>query len=71
MRADMGTKALPEHPFCPHRDVMNGYALVRTAYPEKKLPGYVVVGNSMNEQKSMAKLTAAIMAVPFLHCEQL
>ena len=33
MRADIGTKALPEYPFCVHRDVINGYASARAAYP--------------------------------------
>jgi hypothetical protein len=34
MIADMGTKALPENPFTKFRDVMNGYALAKAAYPE-------------------------------------
>ena len=37
MVADMGTKALPVGQFTLYRDVMNGYALVKAAYPEKEL----------------------------------
>ena len=37
MIADMGTKALPENPFVLFRDVMNGYALVKAAFPDKQM----------------------------------
>ena len=71
MRADMGTKALPEAPFCCHRDIMNGYSLVKAAFPEKELPSYVMVGNSVKENLTLASLMTAIMAVPTDMCEQL
>ena len=41
MVGDMGTKALSEGLFTLFRDVMNGYALVRAAYPNKVLPDLV------------------------------
>jgi hypothetical protein len=41
---DQGTKALSENPFVRLRDVMNGYALVRAAYPEKELSPLVYSG---------------------------
>ena len=34
MLADMGTKAMPEADFVRFRDLMNGYSLVRAAYPD-------------------------------------
>ena len=37
MVADMGTKALPVGQFVLYRDVMNGYALVKAAYPNKTM----------------------------------
>ena len=37
MVADMGTKALPVGQFTLYRDVMNGYALVKAAYPDKEM----------------------------------
>ena len=45
MIADMGTKALPENPFVVFRDVMNGYALVKAAYPNKKLSPLIYDGD--------------------------
>ena len=46
MVADMGTKALPENPFVRLRDIMNGYSLVKAAYPNKRLSEYVYDGGS-------------------------
>ena len=37
MIADMRTKALPVGQFTLYRDVMNGYALVKAAYPDKEM----------------------------------
>jgi len=41
----MGTKALPENPFTLFRDVMNGYALVKAAYPNKVLSPLIYDGD--------------------------
>lgn len=49
MVADMGTKALPLNPFVRFRDIMNGYSLVKAAYPQKKLSKYVYNGGSERE----------------------
>ena len=46
--ADMGTKALPENPFVKYRDIMNGYSLVKAAYPDKQMSEYVYDGGSSN-----------------------
>ena len=46
--ADMGTKALPENPFVRYRDIMNGYSLVKAAYPDKQMSEYVYEGGSSN-----------------------
>ena len=45
MVGDMGTKALAEGLFTLFRDVMNGYGLVRAAYPSKDLPDCVYKGD--------------------------
>jgi hypothetical protein len=45
MIADMGTKALPENPFVLFRDVMNGYALVKSAFPSKQLSPLIYDGD--------------------------
>ena len=45
MVADVGTKALPENPFTMFRDVMNGYALVKAAYPNKTLSPLIYSGD--------------------------
>jgi hypothetical protein len=53
MVADMGTKALPFNPFVRYRDLMNGYSLVKAAYPEKKISKYVHDGGSEKGLKAM------------------
>jgi hypothetical protein len=53
MVADMGTKALPANPFIRYRDIMNGYSLVKAAYPNKKLSKYVHDGGSEVGLKEM------------------
>ena len=45
MIADMGTKALPDNPFTVFRDVMNGYALVKAAFPNKKMSPLIYSGD--------------------------
>ena len=59
MVADMGTKSLPEGPFTLYRDVMNGYALVRAAYPQKKMSPLVYSGDATN-------VTAALVSMQVL-----
>ena len=66
MRADIGTKALPEHPFVHHRDIINGYALVKCAYPGKKLPDYVHVGDQLTHNQNLSALCLQIMNSPFM-----
>jgi hypothetical protein len=56
--SDMGTKALPANPFVRFRDMMNGYSLVRAAYPEKDLPAYVYDGGS---QVTLAMVKASLL----------
>ena len=41
MVADIGTKSIPHPRFAKLRDVMNGYALVKAAYPNKEVPAMV------------------------------
>ena len=65
MRADIGTKALPEHPFVHHRDIINGYALVKCAYPEMELPDYVHVGDQLTHNQNLSALCISIMNSPF------
>ena len=59
MVADMGTKSLPESQFTLYRDVMNGYALVKAAYPGKKLPTMVHSGDASH-------VTAALISVQLM-----
>jgi hypothetical protein len=58
MIADMGTKALPENPFVKYRDIMNGYSLVKAAYPNKQMSEYVYEGGS---SQSLQMVQASIM----------
>ena len=62
MIADMGTKALAEIPFCTHRDAMNGYALVRAAFPDVVLPSYVC-------SASIEKVKIMISLIPLISPE--
>ena len=70
MRADIGTKALPEHPFVNHRDVINGYALVKAARPKKRLPEYVHVGNELTHNQNLSALCVSLMKAPYLSCDE-
>ena len=45
MIADMGTKALPEKQFTLFRDIMNGYAIVKAAYPNKTMSPLIYSGD--------------------------
>jgi hypothetical protein len=53
MVADMGTKALAANPFIRYRDIMNGYSLVKAAYPQKEMSEYVYDGGSETGLKAM------------------
>jgi hypothetical protein len=59
MVADMGTKSLPEGQFTLYRDVMNGYALVKAAYPNKRLSPLVFGGDA-------SSVTAALVSMQVL-----
>jgi hypothetical protein len=61
--ADMGTKALSATPFVMMRDVMNGYALVRAAYPEKSLPPMVYEGDVSEVTAALTVLQVSIMEI--------
>ena len=61
MVADYGTKALPEAIFVRHRDVANGYALVKAAYPDKQLPDYVYGGEVVDILSNLTCLQMDIM----------
>ena len=74
MIADMGTKALPGSVFVRHRDVANGYSLVKAAYPDYPLPDYVHPGAARNGKCGESHLRdhqAAMMMVPFMSVEEL
>jgi hypothetical protein len=60
--ADMGTKALPATPFIQYRDIMNGYSLVKAAYPNKNMSEYVYDGGS-SSTLSMVQGTIMMMSV--------
>jgi hypothetical protein len=61
MISDMGTKALPENPFVRLRDLMNGYSLVKAAYPNKKMSEHVYDGGS---KQKLAVVQAMIVEYP-------
>ena len=57
MIADMATKALPEGPFTMMRDIMNGYSLVKAAFPSKKMPEMVYKGVKDGRDETVSALT--------------
>ena len=61
MCADIGTKALPYNPFVRLRDVMNGYSLVKAAYPNKELPSCVYGGEVEGAVVSLVEVQSMIM----------
>jgi hypothetical protein len=71
MVADMGTKALPETPFVKLRDVMNGYALVKAAYPKKILSPLVYGGEISDMLEPLQKLKRNVMLLPFVSVDDL
>ena len=62
MVADIGTKSLPPSRFKKLRDVMNGYALVKVAYPNKTLPEMVYDGGKVSLKDFK------IMVMGFTYC---
>jgi hypothetical protein len=63
MLADMGSKALALNPFARFRDSMNGYALVRSRFPDKKMSPFVyeLNGSSSSELHPLENIKAMIM----------
>ena len=65
MVADIGTKALPEDPFVRLRDVMNGYSLVKAAYPGKEMSPFVYNSSDKDVTPCVADVQAMIMRFTF------
>ena len=61
MLADMGTKALPENPFVKFRDCMNGYALVKSAYPELKMSPLIYSGETSSVIVGLTRVQQIVM----------
>ena len=59
--ADLGTKALALNPFARLRDSMNGYLLVKAAYPNKEMSSYVYGGEQDEGRLSDLKLAQAMI----------
>jgi hypothetical protein len=64
MVADMGTKALPVVPFVRFRDTMNGYALIRAAFPEKEMSSLVYSVKGGRSVHAFNRVSAMIAAFP-------
>jgi hypothetical protein len=71
MVADMGTKALPANPFVKLRDVMNGYALVKAAYPNKNMSGLVYKGDVSDMMGTLQMMKTSVMLLPFVSMDVL
>jgi hypothetical protein len=56
MLADLGTKALALNPFARLRDSMNGYLLVKSAYPNKLMPTCVYGGETSDLKNAQAMI---------------
>jgi hypothetical protein len=71
MIADMGTKALPEKPFVMFRDVMNGYAIVRAAYPDKKMSDLIYRGDvSGLIENNLKGMQINLLLFPWLNADE-
>ena len=66
MLADMGTKALPEAPFVMFRDVMNGYALAHSAFPDMKMSPLVYEGEFKGVCASLHNVQCNIMKMEYI-----
>jgi hypothetical protein len=53
------------------RDVMNGYALVKAAYPNKTLPNLVYEGDVSDMMEPLQKMKMSVMLLPFMSVEEL
>ena len=65
----MGTKTLPGKTFVRHRDMANGYSLVKAAYPDFPLPGCVHPGPP-NGHKCFTDYQKAVIMIPHLSVEE-
>ena len=70
MLADIGTKALPTNPFVRLRDSMNGYSLVKAAYPNKSMPSCVYSGEQEEVSVSLAVVQATIMQMTYFTIDE-
>ena len=65
--ADLGTKALALNPFARLRDSMNGYLLVKAAYPNKAMPSCVYDGEQDEGRSAdLKQVQAMIMRFSYL-----
>ena len=71
MLADMGTKALMENPFVKFRDTMNGYALVKAAYPDKVMSPLIYSGEGSWKGDSKAAAAQMVMSLDWHTVEEL
>ena len=70
--ADMGTKSLPEGQFVLYRDVMNGYALVKAAYPKKTMSPLVYEGDATYVTAALSVMHAVVKEMDgYLSVDQL
>jgi hypothetical protein len=70
MVADMGTKALPEKPFVMFRDIMNGYAIVHAAYPNKKMSNLIYKGDVSDLVGSLKCMQTNLMLLPWFNSDE-
>ena len=71
--ADQGTKALGENPFVRLRDSMNGYAIVKAAYPNKLMPDlmFELEGNGKRGSQDMINaMVAKLSQFQFLTADE-
>ena len=69
--ADMGTKALMENPFVKFRDTMNGYALVKAAYPDKIMSPLIYSGEGSWEGNCKTAAVQMLMSLNWCTVDEL
>ena len=70
--ADMGTKSLPEGQFVLYRDVMNGYALVKAAYPKKSMSPLIFQGDATYVTAALSVMQTVVKGMEgYLSADQL
>ena len=70
--ADMGTKSLPEGQFVLYRDVMNGYALVKAAYPKKPMSPLIFQGDATYVTAALSVMQTVVKGMEgYLSADQL